>query len=228
MSGIISMPIMLFYIFICFYFFRYIKNNIEKKYLAKYFLILMLTFPFWDLIVQKGIKTFVEVSGVLEPKVFNIPEKDSNGKLESLSLSNFFNIKADNFNYKTKSELDFFLLDKVDLFYEKKLSNGTVVFYNLKSDSVSFQKIEVSRYRFLKIENNMFFFTLDTYQLFDYKKNIKISEIYCLFFSKENIFSYIRTNIFFLIGGSGSNLYYVDGLYNKFEDLKNIFFKFCL
>jgi hypothetical protein len=46
----------------------------------------ILTFPFWDLIIQKGIKTIFEISGVLEPKIYAYPEKDENGMIESLNI----------------------------------------------------------------------------------------------------------------------------------------------
>ena len=46
---------------------------------------LILTFPFWDLIVQKAIKTVYQFSGPLEPKIYEMPEMDENGMIESFS-----------------------------------------------------------------------------------------------------------------------------------------------
>jgi hypothetical protein len=86
MSGIIIFPIVLIYIFVAFLIYKLVLKNTNKKFLSSMVFIGILTFPFWDLIIQKGIKTIFEVSGVLEPKIYAYPEKDENGMIESLNI----------------------------------------------------------------------------------------------------------------------------------------------
>ena len=86
MSGIIIFPIVLIYIFVAFLIYKLVLKNTNKKFFSRMIFIGILTFPFWDLIIQKGIKTIFEISGVLEPKIYAYPEKDVNGMIESLSL----------------------------------------------------------------------------------------------------------------------------------------------
>ncbi|MAC84696.1 MAG: hypothetical protein CL624_11255 [Arcobacter sp.] len=89
MSGIISVPIILVYIFICYLIYKLLIKDVESKTLAKVIFTLILTFPFWDLIVQKAIKTVYQFSGALEPKIYEIPEMDENGMIESFSSGNW-------------------------------------------------------------------------------------------------------------------------------------------
>lgn len=74
------------YIFIALYLYKLILKSTSKKFLSGMVLIGILTFPFLDLIIQKGIKTIFEVSGVLEPKIYAYPEKDKNGMIKSLNI----------------------------------------------------------------------------------------------------------------------------------------------
>lgn len=74
------------YIFIAFLIYKLVLKDTNKKFLSSMVFIGILTFPFWDLIIQKGIKTIFEVSGVLEPKIYAYPEKDENGIIKSLNI----------------------------------------------------------------------------------------------------------------------------------------------
>ena len=74
------------YIFIAFLIYKLVLKDTNKKFLSSMVFIGILTFPFWDLIIQKGIKTIFEVSGVLEPKIYAYPEKDENGMIKSLNI----------------------------------------------------------------------------------------------------------------------------------------------
>jgi uncharacterized membrane protein YraQ (UPF0718 family) len=49
------------------------------------FLIIALA-PFWDLIIQKGVKTYYETFK-MEDKIYAYPEFDKDGKIESLDLT---------------------------------------------------------------------------------------------------------------------------------------------
>lgn len=86
MSGIIILPIILIYIFVVFLIYKIVLKSTNKKFFSRMFFIGVLTFPFWDLIIQKTIKTVYQFSGALESKIYAYPEKDKNGMIESYQI----------------------------------------------------------------------------------------------------------------------------------------------
>lgn len=86
MSGIIILPIILIYIFVAFLIYKIVLKSTDKKFFSRMVFIAVITFPFWDLILQKTIKTIYQFPGVLEPKIYAYPEKDENGMIESYQV----------------------------------------------------------------------------------------------------------------------------------------------
>ena len=76
MSGFIIGPILLGYLIFSYIVFGIVLKTTQKKKLSYLVLVGVLTFPFWDLIVQKTIKTGYQVSGALNPEIYEYPEKD--------------------------------------------------------------------------------------------------------------------------------------------------------
>lgn len=61
---------------------RYYPNYKNRIALGVFFIILLA--PFWDLIIQKGIKTYYETFK-MESTIYAYPQRDKDGKIESLS-----------------------------------------------------------------------------------------------------------------------------------------------
>lgn len=62
---------------------RYYPNYKNRIALSVFFIILLA--PFWDLIIQKGIKTYYETFK-MESTIYAYPERDKDGKIESLGI----------------------------------------------------------------------------------------------------------------------------------------------
>lgn len=72
--------------------FAFITSKIAKHFLIKYYrhigkvvFVIVLLAPFWDLFIQKGIKTYYQVFDV-GTAIYAYPEKDKDGKIESLGI----------------------------------------------------------------------------------------------------------------------------------------------
>jgi len=57
----------------------------KYKHIGKIVFIVVLLAPFWDLIIQKGVKTYYQAFK-MEAKIYAYPELDEDGKIESLDL----------------------------------------------------------------------------------------------------------------------------------------------
>ena len=55
--------------------------------------LIVIILPFYDLIIQKGIKTYYENFVTLE-EIYSYPERDENGKIESLSIEKFIGTQS--------------------------------------------------------------------------------------------------------------------------------------
>lgn len=66
-----------------------------KKFSNILLLILVILLPFWDLIVQKVIKTYHQVFNLTEIIIFDYPQRDENEKIESIgfSLTGYIDVK---------------------------------------------------------------------------------------------------------------------------------------
>lgn len=69
-----------------------IVSKVAKHFLSKYYrhigkvvFVIVLLAPFWDLFIQKGIKTYYQVFDV-GTAIYAYPEKDKDGKIESLGV----------------------------------------------------------------------------------------------------------------------------------------------
>jgi hypothetical protein len=72
-----------------FYFFIRKRPGIRRKKLAAFALFVAVWMaPFYDLFIQKGIKTYYQIFH--PPRVYAYPERDAEGKLESLALYRVF------------------------------------------------------------------------------------------------------------------------------------------
>lgn len=59
----------------------------KYKHIGKIVFIVVLLAPFWDLIIQKGVKTYYQAIK-MEGEIYAYPELDADGKIESLDIIN--------------------------------------------------------------------------------------------------------------------------------------------
>ncbi|MDY3205373.1 MAG: hypothetical protein RBR70_09910 [Arcobacter sp.] len=217
MSGIIIFPIVLIYIFAAFLIYKLVLRNTNKKFLSMMIFIGILTFPFWDLIIQKGIKTIFEVSGVLEPKIYAYPEKDENGMIESLSLVKVKYLPKDlilNDEISIHRQLKRIVKDfyETSVYNEKEKFDSSIFRINIDGNSYSYVKEEYSRFRFIVTMDIKLFglYKIKKYQLIDTKKNILLGDFSEIIFL--DTFSNFRQNILLLQTGNGNNMFYVSNI----------------
>ncbi len=217
MSGIIIFPIVLIYIFVAFLIYKLVLKNTNKKFFSRMIFIGILTFPFWDLIIQKGIKTIFEISGVLEPKIYAYPEKDENGMIESLSLVKVKYLPKDlilNDEISIHRQLKRIVKDfyETSVYNEKEKFDSSIFRINIDENSYSYVKEEYSRFRFIVTMDIKLFglYKIKKYQLIDTKKNILLGDFSEIIFL--DTFSNFRQNILLLQTGNGNNMFYVSNI----------------
>lgn len=125
---------------------RYYPNYKNRIALGVFFIILLA--PFWDLIIQKGIKTYYETFK-MESTIYAYPQRDKDGKIESLGI--YENVSHGNSGYLVGIE-DFKQLKNayaVKSFLECYMSdsftvdkNGTV-HYNYRKD-LGYARVDLS------------------------------------------------------------------------------------
>jgi hypothetical protein len=205
------------YIFIAFLIYKLVLKYTNKKFFSMMIFIGILTFPFWDLIIQKGIKTIFEVSGVLEPKIYAYPEKDENGMIESLSLVKVKYLPKDvilNDEISTHRQLKRIVKDfyETSVYNEKEKFDSSIFRINIDKNSYSYVKEEYSRFRFIVTMDIKLFglYKIKKYQLIDTKKNILLGDFSEIIFL--DTFSNFRQNILLLQTGNDNNMFYVSNI----------------
>ncbi len=85
--GVIVLIVNLLYVLFAFTISKVAKHFLIKYYhhIGKVVFVVVLLAPFWDLFIQKGIKTYYQVFDV-DTAIYAYPEKDKDGKIESLGV----------------------------------------------------------------------------------------------------------------------------------------------
>jgi len=229
MSGIIILPILIIYILFAVF--------IYKLTTSKILLILILIFPFWDLILQKGVKTYYQAFK-MEPKIYAMPEFDKNGKVESLGLEEvtqrtfeYFKTDKDFQQYKDTYKT---FLKKISQFSEitTSLRNNKTQLVRIFHSNKSLKKYEVvdkqlARYQIVTTAPKAYFFGLYKkryYRLIDTNKGNKVlAEAFEIRFTDK--YAFFRRNILWWQTGTGGNMVYVqkiDNLAELFEKVLSI------
>jgi len=242
MSGLIIFPILIVYIVFAILMYKLTASKIV--------LIIILVFPFWDLIVQKGIKTYYQVFES-EPIIYAMPEFDKNGKIESLGVVDIYYTSfgyfttAEKFENFKKSEKE--LYQKVSKYVEltayMRGENAKATRVYMADDApkrYEFIEKQKARYQVIasKPESHLFgFYKKRIYKLIDTKKNNKVlAESYAISFVGGKM-RYFRRNVLWWQGGTGGSMIYVSGtrtlnlMFEKALDMKlsntnlNIYYK---
>lgn len=82
---VVNVVYLLFAWFIGYLAYKFFKH--KYKHIGKIVFIVVLLAPFWDLIIQKSVKTYYQVFK-MEGEIYAYPEFDADGKIESLDLGN--------------------------------------------------------------------------------------------------------------------------------------------
>jgi len=232
MSGIISGPIILFYIFIAYLIYKTILSATQKKILSRVIFALILTFPFWDLMAQKVIKTYYQAF-LMEPKIYTLPEVDADGRVESLGLGDrtpqtyFIKKLMDNtIDEKVKNTYGKILEEKIkylDFTFNIKGENKIYRFY-LEDKKVKHKVLDEAQAKY-KIVVTKPKFHLGLYQTFSYKlvetsNNKVLAEARALYFLDVEFFHFVHTLLPF---GSANYLNYFEEMMKKVFGVKRFY-----
>ncbi len=174
--------------------------KIDKNILYLFVLMFFLLLPFWDLVLQKGIKTYYQVF-LSNPTIYAYPEKNNNGKFESLAADRISSIASSGYlteqerfnkllkDYKVSNFLEIYMFDsftkeivdnkevinrdyKNDMGYVRVYLNQDDINYKLIKDESEFE----ARYQVLGEETDFHIFKKINVKIWDKKKNILLGE----------------------------------------------------
>ena len=225
--GFIIGPIILIYIIVSFFISRLIYKISQRGILSAVSFLMIVTFPFWDIVVRSTIREFYISSGVLESKIYAYPEKNEDGMIESYQLetSNINYYLDDTMKEKIKNTyesalkerikyLDFIFPDNKNKIFRFYLENGNVVYKILNNEKARFKHK-------WKTQQNILFglYTLGGQEVIDTKTNKLLAESFSIGFPDINLFTYIRNNILLLISGNGNSMINVSGINNHSNEI---------
>jgi len=217
MSGLIIFPILIVYIVFAILMYKLTASKIV--------LIVILVFPFWDLIVQKGIKTYYQVFES-EPIIYAMPEFDKDGKIESLGLGDVTFEPISIF----KNHENYGIYKKVHNFIEFRVfgqdNTEKLIKVNMKDKSYTDLNSSTARYQIVASKPSSSIFGLYKkryYRLIDTQQNNKVlAESYAIRFSDK--YNFFRRNILYWQTGTGGNMINVLDIDNINRMFKKVFF----
>ena len=230
MSGLIILPILIVYILFAIFMYKLTASKIV--------LIVILVFPVWDIIIQKGIKTYYQVFES-EPIIYAMPEFDKDGKIESLGLGDvtispvqYFNPKNAFENFKKHNKeiynkvdeyIEFIVYIRKEIYEKKKIKAIRFNFSEKIPIKYEFIDRQLSRYQLIVNKSVSYgFHQKQYYSLIDTLKNDKVlAKSYVIrFVTKMKDF---RRNILgWQSGVNGEELVYVGGLNTTYDMLQKV------
>ena len=230
MSGLIIFPILIVYIVFAILMYKLTASKIV--------LIVILVFPFWDLIVQKGIKTYYQVFES-EPIIYAMPEFDKDGKIESLGLGDvtispveYFNPKDAFENFKKHNKeiynkvdeyIEFIVYIRKKIYEKKKIKAIRFNFSDKVPIKYEFIDKQQARYQLIVSKPISYgFHQKRYYKLIDTLHNDKIlAESYAIKFATK--MKDFRRNIMgWQSGINGKELLYVGGFNTVYKMLQKV------
>lgn len=228
------------------------KRNILGKYkrIAFSFVIFLtvLLAPFWDLIIQKGIKTYYE-NYKMSYTINAYPEKDKDGRIESLGMSrvlgsqNAGRLRSQKSLEKLRGILfrDFIEFYFYDSLIEKKNENNETVYvpnydYNLgylrvylNRKPIIYEKIQneiefKARYQVLAKTTRHYFYEKTVAEFWDKKKNILMSKGMKISFPVQDAEEKFRTKYLVWWMSAAGSPFQLRGLDNTHKVYENLFF----
>jgi hypothetical protein len=171
----------------------------SKALLTVILFLLIFLAPFYDLLIQKGIKTYYEVFNKTYAEIYDYPEKDSEGRVESLgmnrdyyetssgylSTNKKFNVFKNGENVNKFIEYYFFNnfeKDKRDIGYARVYLNKKELNYEKILGPNDFK----ARYQILEKTNNKWFYKEIETTFWDKKENKLLAKTLEISFPVKN------------------------------------------
>ena len=213
MSGLIILPILIAYILFAMFMYKLTASKIV--------LIVILVFPFWDLILKQGINFGYRVYLMSEPTTYAYPERDKDGKIESVGhpfASGGVDLEDFTDRQKVLDRLDrrfSYIRENVSDFVEFKIGlyddnpQLTIVKFYLSDKNKNYEIIDKSEARYIenseeKKEHLFGWFYTEKIGIYDTKEKKYLSTVTYLSMKSISFMNYIRENIFWLQSASGS------------------------
>jgi hypothetical protein len=229
MSGLIIIPIYIIYVIIGFILFKWILKLFKKRLNSIIILAIVIVFPFWDIFTANGILKVL--SYTTKPIIYEMPEKDKDGKIESIgkSLTGYISFNDKNIDYVKKK-----YGVKVSDFIEFRLHNEKIIKIYLDPNSKKdYEIIEKSEARYIKVYNTDFpndtsflGFTISRSQseVHDTKKNKIIGIAPTVGVRTPHYMNLFRGGILMLIsGGGGAPMFRTQSIVTAPELRKQLF-----
>ncbi len=206
-----------FYFTIVFILWLFILKFLKRKLYCSMLLMSLLLLPFWDVLIQKGIKTYIEIFKI-EPVIYEYPIRDINNKIESLGLQRVkvlfsHNIEKNNKELflQSKDILFIDILKNISNFVEiekfggylnhKKLPNSLIrITLNKENYEIKKNINPKARYEIktTKVEDKLFgFYKEQNFLLIDNKNNKILAKAKAFSFPKNAWHSYFRNYVIF-------------------------------
>ena len=200
------------------------------------FLLIFLA-PFYDLLIQKGIKTYYEVFDKTYAKIYAYPEKDSEGRVESLGVDKEFNRNTIDYLKTNSDRIDFknnnpWVKEYIEnYFYDNFDENKTEDFgyarVYLNKSPITYEKIESpkdfkARYQVLTTINSSMWHEEIKTTYWDKKKNKKLAETLEVSFpvkDNKNKFRYKYLHWHGANGGYGFSIDDINNIYSVYRKL---------
>ena len=202
------------YLIVLLIFWVILRRFIKRKLYKNIFLAFLVLLPFWDVLIQKTIKTYFEIFK-MNPIVYSYPERDANGKVESLGLSDVTDIGNHNLVYNTETKRGYMrpyyddIPQNVDryvevLVYQHNLRKRTqnIVKININKIPYTFENINIKKARYqiqtTKIEDSFFgFYSKKDFSLIDTKNKKLLAKSAALYFPNHRWYAWFRDDILF-------------------------------
>ena len=211
------------------------------------FLVVLLA-PFWDLIIQKGIKTYYE-NYKMSYTINAYPEKDEDGRIESLGNSRIFGGK-DVGRLKSQKSLEkikgIFYRDFIEFYFygsliEKKNENNETVYeevyyknlgyarVHFNQNPITYEKIKdetefKARYQVLAKTKKHYFYEETVAEFWDKKRNILMSKGLKVSFPVQDAEEKFRTRYLVWWMSAAGSPFQLRGLDNTRKIYENLFF----
>lgn len=216
----------------------------KYRHIGKIVFIVVLLAPFWDLIIQKSVKTYYQAFK-MEGEIYAYPEVDAEGKIESLGVDKISSFSTSGYltdregfanlrkRYKVSKILEIYMINSFD----KKNENGEMVIkrdykndigyvrISLNNENINYELISnqvqfKSRYQVLVEEYDYNLFKKYNIQIWDKKNELLLTEGFKLEFnsSKEKF-----RNKILLWKSANNSEYRISSLDNYNLLFKNLF-----
>ncbi|QKF82389.1 hypothetical protein [Halarcobacter ebronensis] len=237
MSGLIIIPIYMIYVVIGFILFKWVLKLFKKRLNSIIVLVIVIFFPFWDIFAANGILKVL--SYTTKPIIYEMPEKDKDGKIESIGVSltrGYIDLDDYNMEFykktyadKVRDYVEYTARTKNPLYKDKKnLIAKVYLDPNSKKDYEIIEKSEARYiYKLVDSEDD----TLLGFKIFksqaefiDTKKNKTIAVAPSIRVGTPYIMNLFRGGILMLISGGGGAPMFGTKPIITFEDCKNQLF----